>query len=81
MKQIQVFGALRATSIVTLCAGAGLALAGCDAGAKKPVAPAAEKPAVGTTGKSAADPKSGAEKPGGEMTCSPGQCAANTKPK
>ena len=80
MKERQVFGALRATTIAALCAGAGLALAGCGVSAEtkvvattdgKPVDPDAAKrtsPAAAT--KPAADAETDAEKPGGESKCS-----------
>ena len=60
-----VFGAVRATTIAALCAGAGLALAGCSKSESAPTTPGTEKPAM--------------EKDGGDMKCSPNSCSANSK--
>jgi hypothetical protein len=59
-----VFGALRATTIAALCAGAGLALAGCDR--NEAAAGVQTKPATGTAGAAKA---AATEKPAADNNC------------
>jgi hypothetical protein len=71
MAPSNVFGAVRATTIAALCAGAGITLAGCGKSEEaKPAggsgAPAAEKPA-------------GEHQCGGDNKCGASSCGAKDK--
>ncbi len=66
MSPSHVFGAVRATTIAALCAGAGIALAGCGKTEEG-------KPSDGAPGAAKA---AGEDKSGGDMKCSPGGCPA-----
>ena len=61
MANANVFGAVRATTIAALCAGAGIALAACSKSETAPTTPATEKPAT--------EMSCGADKKCGQNAC------------
>ena len=74
MHHSNLFGALRATTIVALCAGAGLGLAGCG---KTEAGSDGQKPATGGT--AATEKPAGEKSCGADKGCSAKGCSAKSK--